>query len=319
MKEDDSKFLWQFIANLCVQNEYTQTIVYDNLGEFIMTSCLEQTIDETTNIKLMILYNIHTSDGDVLSDSTAFSFITKVWSRIIDQHNDSNLEFLHLFFEHFLVNYHWTVKSYASLPTDQKTVVLKYILSYLQNSSPNGPIKSLFLQHISKEFKIKSDCILKTVASYVENVNCVEVLSLLKVIASATGSDLYSEIYSKDHSLYLNVGSMLKFLNEISGRMGGIFAPMNKLEQVAPNSNISHDFEKEMSFELKTLLVRTLANLSYRNRKNQEYAREMDFIRAVLNCTQVDARNPCKYFVGTFGLVNFSCFFSDEGVEYRCD
>lgn len=267
-----------------------------------MTSCLEQTIDETTNIKLMILYNIHTGGGSVLSDSTAFSFITKVWARIIEQHNDCNLEFLHLFFEHFLVNYHWTVKSYASLPSDQKTVVLKYILSYLQNRSPNGTIKSLFLQHISKEFKIKSDCILKTVASYVENVNCVEVLSLLKVIASATGSDLYCEIYSKDHALFLNVGSMLKFLNEISGRKGGIFAPMTKLEQVAPNSNIAWDFEKEMSFELKTLLVRTLANLSYKNRKNQEYAKEMDFIREILNCTQVDGRNPCKFSLEIFCL-----------------
>lgn len=281
----------------------------------MMTSCLEETIDETTNIKLMILYNIHTGNDSNLPDSTAFSFITKLWARIIEQQNDSNLEFLHLFFEHFLVNYHWTVKSYASLPSDQKTVVLKYILSYLQNSSPNGPIKSLFLQHISKEFKIKSDCILKTVASYVEDVNCVEVLNLLKVIASATGSDLYGEIYTKDHSLFLNVGSMLKFLNELSSKKSGIFAPMDKLEQVAPNSNISHDFEREMSFELKTLLVRTLANLSYKNQQNKVYAKEMGFIGEILNCTQVDARNPCKFlFTNTFFFsgILYSFFFISQ-------
>lgn len=263
----------------------------------MINSCLEKYIDEATNIKLMILYNIHNGNCPEFNDSKSFSFITKMWSKVLEQKSDYNLEFLHLFFEHFLVRYHWTVKSYATLPSDQKIVVLNYILSYLQNNSPNGPIKSMFLSHISKEFKIKSDCILKTVASYVENVNSVEVLCLLKIIASASGTDLYFEVYSKDHSLFLNVGSMLRFLNEISNNKTGIFAPMQKLEEVAPSSNQSHDFEKEISFELKTLLVRTLANLSYKNSKNQEYAREMDFIMAILNCTQVDARNPCKFFL----------------------
>lgn len=74
-----------------------------------------------------------------------------------------------------------------------------------------------------------------------------------------------------------------------------IFAPIQKLEQLAPNSTHSSSIENEISYKFKTLLVQTLANLLYKNKRNQELVREMDILIAILDCTNVDARNPCKF------------------------
>lgn len=73
-----------------------------------------------------------------------------------------------------------------------------------------------------------------------------------------------------------------------------IFAPIQKLEALAPNSTVPNSIETEISYKFKSLLVQTLANLLYKNKKNQELVREMDILMAILDCTNIDARNPCK-------------------------
>lgn len=69
---------------------------------------------------------------------------------------------------------------------------------------------------------------------------------------------------------------------------------MQKIEYFATTSNSAEaeEIEKSLSFSLKSLLVRTIANLSYKNKKNQELAREMEIMISILNCLNLDARNP---------------------------
>lgn len=76
-----------------------------------------------------------------------------------------------------------------------------------------------------------------------------------------------------------------------------IFAPIQKLEALAPNSTVPNSIETEISYKFKSLLVQTLANLLYKNKKNQELVREMDILMAILDCTNIDARNPCKKLI----------------------
>lgn len=73
-----------------------------------------------------------------------------------------------------------------------------------------------------------------------------------------------------------------------------IFAPIQKLEALAPNSSAPSSIETEISYKFKSLLIQTIANLLYKNKKNQELVREMDILMAILDCTNIDARNPCK-------------------------
>lgn len=75
-----------------------------------------------------------------------------------------------------------------------------------------------------------------------------------------------------------------------------VFAPIQKLDQVAPNSLSDSSYEREISFGFKSLLVQAIGNLLHNNSRNQEIVREMDILLAILECTNIDARNPCKFF-----------------------
>lgn len=144
------------------------------------------------------------------------------------------------------------------------------------------------------EFKRKSDCILKTVTSYVESINPEIVVSLLDVISIASGQEKYLRVLKEDRSLFLNLGCLLQSLHKIGKAGQNMFAPIQKLEVMVPTTNHSADYEKEISYSFKTKLVKTIANLSYRNKKNQEFAREMDIMLSIFECSNADARNPCK-------------------------
>lgn len=152
---------------------------------------------------------------------------------------------------------------------------------------------------ICDEFKKKSDCVLKTIGSYVDGIEPKEVIALLDVLAQASSDERYAHILSIDGSLFLNVGCLLQTINKIgnstnSGEGNNIFTPVQKLGQLAPNSEENTNIERDISYQLKSTLVRTLGNLAYKNSKNQALAREMDILMAVLDSTNLDARNPRK-------------------------
>lgn len=153
-------------------------------------------------------------------------------------------------------------------------------------------INEALLHHLTSEFKKKSDCILKTVTTYVDSIDPQIVVSLLDIISIATSQEKYIKTLKDDRSLFLNLGCLLQALHKIGKSSGSIFTPIHKLEAIVPTSNYNGDFEKEISYSLKTKLVKSLANLSHRNKRNQELAREMEIMLSIFECTNADARNP---------------------------
>lgn len=154
-------------------------------------------------------------------------------------------------------------------------------------------INNALMQLFTTEFKSKSDCILKTVTTYVEAVNPQIVVSLLDIISTATSQNKYLVTLKNDHSLFLNLGCLLQALHKIGKNAdASIFTPIQKLDALVPTSNVNGDFEKDVSYSLKSKLVKSLANLSHRNKRNQELAREMEIMLSIFECTNADARNP---------------------------
>lgn len=141
-------------------------------------------------------------------------------------------------------------------------------------------------------FKKKSDCILKTVATYVDSIDPQIIVSLLDIIAIATSQEKYLRILKDDRSLFLNLGCLLQTLHKIGKASDSIFSPIQKLEALVPSSDENGDFEKEISFSFKTKLVKSICNLTHKNRKNQELARELEIMLSIFECTSADARNP---------------------------
>lgn len=142
------------------------------------------------------------------------------------------------------------------------------------------------------EFKKKSDCILKTVTTYVDSIEPDIVVTLLDIISTASGQEKYLKLLKEDRSLFLNLGCLLQALHKIGKASDTIFSPIQSLEALAPSSTENRDFEKEISYAMKTKLVKSLANLSHKNKKNQELAREMEIMLSIFECTNADARNP---------------------------
>lgn len=73
-----------------------------------------------------------------------------------------------------------------------------------------------------------------------------------------------------------------------------MFTPVQKIEEIlkVKQGNSELNIEQDISFTLKSSLVKALANLSYKNKKNQNLARDMQIMAAILECTNLDARNP---------------------------
>lgn len=75
-----------------------------------------------------------------------------------------------------------------------------------------------------------------------------------------------------------------------------IFTPVQKIEEILKirQGTDEQNIEGEISYSLRSAVVKAIANMSYKSKKNQQMAREMDIMSAILNCTTLDARNPRK-------------------------
>lgn len=148
------------------------------------------------------------------------------------------------------------------------------------------------LHHLSLEFKKKSDCVLKTVTNYVDQIDPHYVVILLDIISSSTTHQKYLDILKDDRSLFLNIGCLLQGIHKLGKKSNNSFTPIQKLDALVPTSNENSDFEKEISFSFKTKLIKAIGNLCYRNKKIQDLAREMEIMPSIFECTNADARNP---------------------------
>ncbi|XP_034103501.1 ataxin-10 [Drosophila albomicans] len=288
----------QVLANSVVNNKSTQEAIWKTHGAQISEQVSATPLGSSNNILLMIMYNIYLGLGaHVVSNQVVFEACVRLWRAIIETESNYNFEYLHFLLEHYIVEHGRScVQCYQRLATvEERIAFLDYVTHYLRENSPNGVLHNLLLQYIAKEFRMKSDCILRETMKLRHELHPREVHTLLRIIASASGSEKYAKIYADDQSLFINVSSLLRCVvaagKEPNG-VGSLDKPMTKLEEVALTSNIAADYESKVSFELKTLLVRCTANLLYENAANRGYAVDTQLLPALLECTVMDARNP---------------------------
>ncbi|XP_020813336.1 ataxin-10 isoform X1 [Drosophila serrata] len=286
----------QVLANSVVNNEVTQRLTWNLHGSKIAEQAYASPLGTPNNILLMIMYNIFLSGrGSLVTDQVALQTCVRLWRALIEARCPYSPEYLHFFLEHFIVqNGRACVACYQKLDTEDRIAFLDYVAHYLYKNSPNGEVTLFLLQHFAKEFRLKSDCILRETLKLKHELHPREVHTLLRIIASVSGSEKYANVYATDHSLFINVSSLLRCVvaagKEPDG--GGLDKPMTKLEEVALTSGIDAGYEKNVSYELKTLLVRCSANLLYENKENRGYCLDTQLLPALLECTTMDARNP---------------------------
>lgn len=297
------KMCWQFVANTTALDSDGNIHLLQSCRDFMYgpNSCWRCPC-ECGNARecTMILYNLFRHKG--VGDDTKYiiEFILGCYDDLPPTiEHDANNEFHHIFLEYLITQYVRIPYAFVNLDSSKRLSLLYYIADHMRSPSHTA-INNSLLMVICDEFKKKSDCILKTIGSYVNAIEPKEVVALLDVLAQSSSDERYVRILSIDGSLFLNVGCLLQTINKIGKSSNdndstNIFTPVQKLGQLAPNSDENTNIERDISYEMKSTLVRTLGNLAYKNAKNQSLAREMDILTAVLDSTNLDARNPCKF------------------------
>lgn len=269
------KMCWQFVANLTVQNGHTQQRIWEELRE-LFVSYLSLPTAINARECTMILYNIYI--GGAIADKNAKEIFNAMVNCLNSPHSHDN-DFFHIFMEHILTSSSAVVPLFAACTCPDRLAVLYYIADYMRGSDHSEAIiHTALLQHICKEFKKKSDCVLKTVSTYVDRIEPKEVVAMMDVIAQASSDERYTHVLGDDGSLFLNVGCLLQAAHQIGkssaategNGSGNIFAPVQKLDQIAPNSTEDTAIERDISYQLKSMLVRIIGNLAYKNKKNQD-------------------------------------------------
>lgn len=265
----------QVLANLVINNTDNQLAVWNKFNQFFINH-LSETGYPHKDICRMIIYNIYCVGG--LLQDQGLEFL-KILLRNLDEHiqnKDCTLpDFLQIFLEHFITKQKRIASMYLKLDSTDRILMLHFLVDHIKEGHSNGsPVSTELLQCVCKEFKKKSDCVLKTETTYLNRIEPKEVMALLEVIAQASGEKCYGNVFGDDGSLFLNAGCLLRNIQALGKQSENVFSPIQKLEQIAPSSTASgSSIETDISYSLKTMLVRTVGNLAYRNMKNQDLVR----------------------------------------------
>lgn len=270
----------QVLANLIINNSANQQIIWGHFNQFFMES-LKQSDYPHKDICRMIIYNIYCVGGLIQEKGKEFLKILLQNLEEVIKNVDSTIpEFLQIFLEYYITKQKRITPMYMTLGSNERIVLLNFIADFIkENQSSDSVVSTELLQCISKEFKKKSDCILKTETSYLNRIEPKEVMALLEVIAQASGVKSYEQVFAEDGSLFLNIGCLLRNVQALGKNAENIFSPIQKLEQIAPSSTSNTGVETDVSYSLKTMLVRAVGNLAYRNTKNQDLVSLRSHIR----------------------------------------
>ncbi|XP_033217767.1 ataxin-10 isoform X2 [Belonocnema kinseyi] len=177
---------------------------------------------------------------------------------------------------------------YNDLQIHEKLYLLEMIHLNLLESNQCFPVETA--KFLADKFKKKSDLVLKTVDTYLDGMEPMEVTILLDILGILTsGDDEVSLILRGDKSLLINGLFLLKSLHMAGKESNNFFTPLQKLSEVAP-CNLGQDIllkEAENSkegeklpynkniqahpaFGFKAGLIRLVGNMAFENKDNQD-------------------------------------------------
>uniref|UniRef100_A0A182ID28 Ataxin-10 n=1 Tax=Anopheles arabiensis TaxID=7173 RepID=A0A182ID28_ANOAR len=283
----------QLLANLCVQNRSNQERIITYMQTFLLTNVSSN--GSYANASAMILYNgfIYKAVDLNLHD---------VLARLLDNVEANQTaqtdvpEFVCIFLEYLIAESNEMVQVLEKIDVSKKLLLYRYLIEYIRQEDRRiHPIHPDVFKHLLAEFKKKSDMILKTDNVQLDAQDTEEAFTLLVMVADSTCVEPYGSFLRHDGGLFLNLGCLLRQMQLLGkSETKNMFTPVQKIEEILriKQGDTELDIESEISYSLRSAVVKGLANLTYKSKKNQKLAREMDIIAAILECTNLDARNP---------------------------
>lgn len=251
------KTILQFLCNLTIYARNKENILH-LLGP-ILIDLLKHT--DFTYISTALLYNIM-KDMDI-DLKFIHPDIYSIVLELCEKEGDKN-EYLGFIMELLLNNKNF-YSNYRSYDSKKRLTILKHVMECI--SKENVKIDNEFIDILVHQFKIKSDCILKTVTDYLKDIEPLEVTYLLETIASLSGNETYLPYLQNDKSLLINCAFLLKSIHSLGKTSENNFSAVQRLSEIAhPSKNIT----EHPAFGFKAGLVRILGNLCWKHRRNQD-------------------------------------------------
>lgn len=251
------KTILQFLCNLTIYAKNKEKIL--RLLGPILIELLKH--PDFGYISTALLYNIM-KDIDV-DLKFIHQNIYNVILELCDKEGARN-EYLGFIVEILLSNRNF-YSNYRSYNTKERLIILRNLKECI--SKDNLKIDNDFIDILVHQFKIKSDCILKTVTDYLKDVEPLEVTYLLETIASLSGNESYLPYLQNDRSLLINCTFLLKSIHELGRSSENHFTAVQKLSAI---TRPSKDIVEHPAFGFKAGLVRILGNMCWKHRQNQD-------------------------------------------------
>ncbi|KYQ56979.1 Ataxin-10 [Trachymyrmex zeteki] len=201
---------------------------------------------------------------------------------------------------------------YNNVTMDEKLDLLKIIYDEVWNawqSDFNTVLTENQAEFLALTFCKKSDLILKTVNTYVNSIDPTEIILILNIMGLLTTQ---YKISKNVRSLLINCKYLLMSLHMMGKEADNYFTPITNLSQVAPNAQRRNvnvcsntkdievsgattancDPQEHPAYGFKAGLIKVIANVVHKNKMCQDLFREIDGIPLLLDCCNIDARNP---------------------------
>lgn len=251
------KTILQFLCNLTIYAKQKEKIL--RLLGPILIDLLKHA--DFTYVSAALLYNI-IKDIDV-DLRFIHQDIYGIILELCEKESNKN-EYLDFIMELLLNNRNF-YSNFRTYDTKKRLTILKHMRECTLKE--NFKVDNEFIDILVHQFKIKSDCILKTVADYLKDVEPLEVTYLLEIIASLSGNETYLPYLQNDKSLLINCAFLLKSIHSLGKTSENNFSAIQKLSEIA---HPSRDIVQHPAFGFKAGLVRILGNLCWKHRRNQD-------------------------------------------------
>jgi len=203
---------------------------------------------------------------------------------------DEGSDFLHLCIPALLKSPHL----FPLLPSSERASCLDLIL-------PGGEEDQLLaidippenLLVLSHDFTLATDGLLTTnMITSLDQLHPTQVLKMAQVLAVASGADKHRQKLQEHRSLVLNSLYLLKMVHGASRSGVEGLSLLGKMSDTEGGAAAGGKVEEGPAFGFLAALVRLLANLVWGSQSNQDIVGELEGLQLLLDCTQVDARNP---------------------------
>jgi len=143
---------------------------------------------------------------------------------------------------------------------------------------------------LAKDFTRHTDKLLTTNLGSVDSLRPGDILSLTQVLSIAAGLQEFREPLQKYPSLVINTVSLLKMVHAASrGGVSGLQL-LGKISDTEGEAGTG--LEDGPGYGFMAALMRLLTNLVWDHPENKSVVGDLEGVALVLDCTQMDARNP---------------------------